>query len=243
MSGLVERRRLLEIRHVAGARNPHQLRTRNGVVHVHAELRRRQRVFLTNDDERRQLDRREQRRRIRPGHHRRDRASNRLGAIGENNRTHLFNQIRPLPARRLAQKLGQHVVGHRARPLVPHERQHPLTRLNALRRVGLRPGIGEDEPLKIRGGVSQQREGHVAAHRQPADDGLLDMQRVEEVDDVARGVVHGRRGPSSGSLIETAEMRNDEPPTLLGEHELRLPHSRGQWESVNQNERPDSTAT
>ena len=54
--GIVEGRRLFEICHVARLRDPDQLGARNRVMHVDAQLRRRQRVFLPDDDERRKFD-------------------------------------------------------------------------------------------------------------------------------------------------------------------------------------------
>ena len=74
--------------------------------------------------------------------------------------------------------------------------------------------------------MPQHRERDVAAHRQAADDGVVNVQRVEQIDDVA-GVVVDRdcAGGSPCSAVEAAEVRRDDAPAALGERQLRLPHA------------------
>jgi hypothetical protein len=44
--------------------------------------------------------------------------------------------------------------------------------------------------------MPQQRKRHVAAHRQAADDGVVNVQRVEQIDDVTGVVVDRAAGGS-----------------------------------------------
>ena len=92
-------------------------------------------------------------------------------------------------------------------------------------------------PRKYRGGVAEHRERDVAAHREPADHRLFDVQRIEQVDDVAGVIVDRGRHGVGGRTVEAAQLRDDDAPAMLGELELRLPHPRGQRKAVDQQER------
>ena len=111
------------------------------------------------------------------------------------------------PLRRLAEELGHHVLGDAGGTLRFHEPQHLLPPLDPFGGVGLRFRVGEDQPLKVARRVAEDRERDVAAHRHAADDGLVDVQRIEQIDHVAGVVVDRGRRRIAGSAAEAAQVR------------------------------------
>ena len=67
-------------------------------------------------------------------------------------------------------------------------------------------------PRKYRGRMTEERERDVAAHRQAADDRLIDVQPVEEIDEVAGEVVDRRSHRRRRRAVEPAELRRDHAP-------------------------------
>ena len=65
----------------------------------------------------------------------------------------------------------------------------------------------------------------------------FDVQRVEQIDDVAGVVVDRRRRRIAGAAVEAAQLRRDHAPAGVGERELRLPHARVERKGVEQHER------
>ena len=194
------------------------------------------RVFLTDDDQRRYGDGAKGRR-IGPGHERADRTRNSLGRVGQREGKHLLHDRRPRLLRRRAKQLGDHFIGDGGRSLVLHDLQQPSSTGNAFGRVGLRSRVGEDEPLHVPRGEAQQRERHVAAHRQAAHHYLFQVQRVEQVDDVA-GVVINRGGRRiAGATVEAAQLGRDHPPAGVGQGELPLPHTRVERKGMEEKQR------
>lgn len=64
------------------------------------------------------------------------------------------------------------------------------------------------------------------------------MQRVEQIDDIARVVVHGGCWRIGDTVVETAQLRGDNAPAVGRQAELRLPHAGVQWKGVQEQECP-----
>ena len=71
---------------------------------------------------------------------------------------------------------------------------HSFSALDDLRGISLRPRIGKHQTVHVPGSEAQDRKRDVAAHRQPHHHCLVDVQRVEEIDDIAGIVVRRRPG-------------------------------------------------
>ena len=105
--------------------------------------------------------------------------------------------------------------------------------------VGRGPGVGEDQardPLRV---LAQEGEGHVAAHRQPAQHHPPQAQPVEQaghqVGVAGHGVaVHAVRGAGAA---EAEQVGGDHPPGRREVLDLGRPHAGVQREGVEQHER------
>jgi hypothetical protein len=86
--------------------------------------------------------------------------------------------------------------------------------------------------------VANDRERNIAAHRDAADNRLVDMQGVEEIDDVAGIVIDRRRGRIAGAAAKPAQVRSDHAPTEPGEGELRVEHPRVEGKGMDEEQRP-----
>ena len=64
----------------------------------------------------------------------------------------------------------------------------------------------------------------------------VDVQRVEQIDDVAGVVVDRDRRRIAGAAVEAAELRRDHAPAAVGQRQLPFPHPRVQRKGVKQNE-------
>ena len=59
----------------------------------------------------------------------------------------------------------------------------------ALWRIRLRSRVRQNEAPHVSRRVTENRKGRVTSHRQSADDRIFDVQRIEQIDDVARVIV------------------------------------------------------
>ena len=84
--------------------------------------------------------------------------------------------------------------------------------------------------------MTEQREGDVATHRLAADHRFVDVQRVEEIDDIAGEIIKGRGRRIRCAAVHAAKLRRDHTPAAFGQRELRLPHAGVEREGVNQDE-------
>ena len=64
------------------------------------------------------------------------------------------------------------------------------------------------------------------------------MQRIEQIDDIARVLVDSGGRRIGLALIESAQVRREHAPVVRGKRELRLPHSGVQGKGMQENERP-----
>ena len=75
-----------------------------------------------------------------------------------------LDDVRSRRARGLAEELRDHLVGHGRRRPSSRTASASFAAFDALRRIGLRPRVGEDQPLNVARRMAQHRERHVAAH-------------------------------------------------------------------------------
>ena len=83
-------------------------------------------------------------------------------------------------------------------------------------RLRLGSGVGQDHASKIPRRVPEHRERDVTAHRQAADDRLVDVERIEQVDDVGSKFVNRGGDVVSGRSVEPAELGRDDAPAMRG---------------------------
>src|SRR5258708_1990048 len=141
-------------------------------------------------------------------------------------------------ARRVAEQLRDHFVRDGADALRSDELDHLLAPFDTLRRVRGRPRVRENQSLHVPRGLTQDRERDVAAHRLSADHRLPDVERVEQIDDVASVIVDRPcRLHIATAVVESAELRGDDVPAALGERELPFPHARVDRKGVQQDQR------
>ena len=62
------------------------------------------------------------------------------------------------------------------------------------------------------------------------------MERVEQIDDIARVVVQGRCGRIAGTAVDAAKMWGDHTPAAAGQRELSLPHPRVEGKRVKKHD-------
>jgi hypothetical protein len=62
------------------------------------------------------------------------------------------------------------------------------------------------------------------------------VQAIEQIDDVAGEVIHGRRWRIVNAIVELPQVRCDDMPASLGERELRLPHAGVQGKGMDEQE-------
>ena len=137
----------------------------------------------------------------------------------------------------LAEELWKHLVGDSRRPLLAHDRKQSLAAFGRLVRIGLRPRVGENHTPKVTRRVAEQCERYVPPHRKTADDRILDVQSVQQIDDVCRAVVHRRHGSLGRAAIRATKVGSNHSPARFGECELRFPHSRVKGKCMDQDER------
>src|SRR5439155_1080571 len=92
------------------------------------------------------------------------------------------------------------------------------------------------ERVHVTRGMSEDGERDVAAHRQPADDRLVDMKPVEQIDHVTCVIVDRRCGWIGRAAVEPAQLRCNDAPALAGESELTFPHTRVERKGVEKEE-------
>jgi len=63
------------------------------------------------------------------------------------------------------------------------------------------------------------------------------MQHVEQIDDVARIVVHGCGERVAAAAVEAAQLRRNHAPAGVRERELPVPHTRVERKGVQEQER------
>ena len=193
--------------------------------------------FSPTMNQRRTVDVRQQRRRVASGHQRRDGARNRFRRVGQHESPHTLDDLGLCPDRLRREQLRHHLVGHSRRPLLSEQGEHPRATLLRLWSIGLRAGIGEHHAAEVAGGVPEQGKCHVAAHREPADDRFVDVQRVQQINHLPGRIVERGDRRFAGSAVHARQLRCDDAPSALGERELRLPHARVQREGMEQHER------
>ena len=81
-----------------------------------------------------------------------------------------------------------------------------------------------------------QREGGVAAHRQPGEDGLVLGQMVQQRDRVVRDPLHRQQPVAAWRLAESACVEGDDAPRTPQGFDLRSPHPTVKGERVKQAE-------
>ena len=205
-------------------------------MQLFTERRRCDTVVAADEDQRRTVNRLEQRRRVRTRHQGGQGAGNRLGRVGQRQRAHAFDNVRLLLPGGVGQQLRQHLGRDGGHSFFAHQRDHALASVDAFRSVGLRSRVGEHQSADVARRVAEEREGDVAAHRLAADHGVFDVQRVEEIDDIGCVVINGRGRWIGSAAVHAAKLGRDHAPAAFGQRELRLPHARVQRKGVDENE-------
>jgi len=113
----VERIGLFEVREVTRLGNRDELRARDASVHLRRGRRRRHRVFIADDDQRRHVNAGKLRRRIGTRHQRAERAGDRLGGARRRQRAELLDHRWPGTSGRLTEQLRQQLLCDRRRSL------------------------------------------------------------------------------------------------------------------------------
>ncbi len=194
---------------------------------------RRQGVLGAHHDQRGDAQAGQQGRGVRPVAHREQGPGHALWVRREDAAPDLRDEVRPLPARGLAEERGQDLVGQERDPLGPHARGQGGPALPARRGVRRGPGVREHEARHPLRGQGRDAEDHVSPHREPGEDRAPDASAVALREDLPRpprevGVpprtppeprqVRGQGGPAEG---------------FRGAR-LRLPHPAVQGERVNE---------
>ena len=102
-------------------------------------------------------------------------AGNRVARARQNERSNALDHLRLRRARRPAEQLRDHVVGHLGRALVPYEPQHPQASGDGFGRVRLRFRVGEQQSLEVARRPPEHRKRDVTAHRDAADHRFFNM--------------------------------------------------------------------
>ena len=190
---LVEGVGLLEVREMARGRDDRKLGAANAAVQFLGARSRCDRIFGADDDQRRAVDRFEERRRIGSRHQRARGACDCLCRIFEHERSNLLDYVGPRLFGRFAEKHRNHLVRDTGRSLFIKYLEQPLTSRDSLRRIGLRTGVAENQTADVSGRMAKQCERDISAHREAADDGVGNVERIEKIDEVP-GVIVDRCG-------------------------------------------------
>jgi hypothetical protein len=78
---------------------------------------------------------------------------------------------------------------------------------------------------------------HIAAHRQTADHGLIDVQVIEQRYDVIGENVDREQRTAAFAFPKTAQVGGDVAPTGWNCLELRRPHCAAEWKTMNEYDR------